>query len=301
MKKIVILLMLIGMVGLTIIGCGTNDGKQTSSNNVETNNEVEEVAEQIEAEEDKQEKEETMNNEVQNDTDTQEGIEVAEHSGEAEKVLFSFFEAMTNQDIENAKQYVLYDDLGYPFGSIEGVIEYYLNNKLLDITKVEELSEDMKRIYVNIETPEEEMEDSYVLKKVNDAWYVAPQGVISRQKSIYTDEQVEDGKVGIYLKYIYHGFNGVDTYVLSLVNNTSEKLNIGFVNRGAVIYENNAGKGYIELDDNYVINPYNSEDMFFTVDSSEGPVKSIILKEVMLGLQAETSDVEVLMGEMVTE
>ena len=300
MKKLIALLTLIIMVGVTVIGCGPNDKKQASSNNAETNYEAEEVAEEIE-EEDEQEKEEKTNNEVHSDAVIQEDAKVAEGLGDAEGVLFSFFEAMTSQDVERAREYILYDDLDFPFSPLEDGLDYYSDNKPLDITKVEELSEDMKMIYVNIDTPEGEIEDSFLLKMVNGAWYVAPQGVVSRYQSVHTDEQVKDGEVCMYLKNIYHDYNAVDTYVVSIVNNTSEKLNIGFVNNSAVIYENEAGKGYIELDNNFVVNPYNSESMYFTVDSSEGLVKSIILKEVMLGFQAKTNDVEVFIGEMVEQ
>ena len=83
------------------------------------------------------------------------------------------------------------------------------------------------------------------------------------------------------------------------MNNTTEKLNIGFVNNPAIIYENQAGKGYIEFDETGVVNPYSKDYMYFTVDATEGPVKSIILKEVMLGLQPTTSDVKVFIGEMI--
>ena len=140
-----------------------------------------------------------------------------------------------------------------------------------------------------------------VFGKSDDTWYIANGGVISRKQSIYTEDQIKDGDVAIYLKDIYHRFNGEDIYVVCLVNNTTEKLNVGFVNRPAVIYENETGKEYVELNNNFVVNPYSSEYMYFTVDSKEGPVKSIILKEVMLGLQAETSDVDVFIGEMVEE
>ncbi len=298
MKKLFALITIIIIVGFSVTGCGTNDEKQTSSSNVETNYNTEEVAGEIE---DQEKKEETTNKEEQNDTEIKEDTEAVEHSGDAEKVLFSFFEAMTDQDVEKAREYVLYDDLDYPFLALEEGLDYYSENKPIDIIKVEELSEDMKMIYVNIDTPEKKIEDSYLLKKVDNAWRVATQGVISRYQSVHTDDQVKDGEIGIYLKNIYHDYNGVDTYAVNIVNNTDEKFNIGFVNRGAVIYENDAGKGYIELQENFVVNPYNKNILFFTVDSSEGPVKSIVLKEVMLGLQAQTSEVEVFMGEMIEQ
>jgi len=297
MKKIIALLVLIVMVAFSAIGCGSNGEKQTSGNNVETNYNAEEVAEKTEAEG----KDEQVTKEANNNPDTQVDTKAVEDSGDAEKVLFKFFEAMMNKDIETARRYVLFDDLDFPFSPLEAGLDYYSDNKPLDVTKVEEISEDMKLIYVNMDTPEKESEEIFVLKKVNDAWYVAPQGVISRQQSVYTDEQVKDGEVGIYLRNIYHSYNGIDTYAINIVNNTDEKFNIGFVNKGAVIYENDAGKKYIELNENFVTNPYNREILYFTVESSEGPVKSITLKEVMLGLQARTSEVKVLMGEMVEQ
>lgn len=158
MKKLFALITIIIIVGFSVTGCGTNDEKQTSSSNVETNYNTEEVAGEIE---DQEKKEETTNKEEQNDTEIKEDTEAVEHSGDAEKVLFSFFEAMTDQDVEKAREYVLYDDLDYPFLALEEGLDYYSENKPIDIIKVEELSEDMKMIYVNIDTPEKKIEYSF--------------------------------------------------------------------------------------------------------------------------------------------
>jgi len=302
MKKLIALLTLIIMVGAFVIGCGTNDKSQVSNDKVEPNYQEEEMVEEVQVDEvEEQVVEETIKNEEGNDTDGQKDIENPKYSGDVEKVLFSFFEAVLNQDLEKARECVLIDDLGFPFSSLEEALDYYKANQSPDITKVEEISDDMKMIYANVETSEGEIEESFLVKRLDDTWYIANGGVISRKQSIYTEDQIKDGDIAIYLKDIYHRFNGEDIYVVCLVNNTTEKLNVGFVNRPAVIYENETGKEYVELNNNFVVNPYSSEYMYFTVDSKEGPVKSIILKEVMLGLQAETSDVDVFIGEMVEE
>ena len=178
------------------------------------------------------------------------------------------------------------------------MVDKYKDIKPQDIVNTEKISEDMQLIHVNMKSPEEEYEDSYLLTMAGGSWYVASGGIVSRQKSVYTEEQVKDGEVGIYLQNIYHAFNGIDTYVINIVNNTSEILRIGFVNNGAIIYENNAGKEYVDFETTLELSPYNSGEIYFTANSNEGLVKTITLKEVMLGLQAQTSDVEVLMGEM---
>jgi len=308
MKKLMILLTLISMIGFSTIGCGTNDQKQEAGNIAEKNsNAVEETekqnaeeTEKLNNEEREEEREET--NTQADDKDEQGNAEVAEQSDDAEKVLLDFLDAVLIRDFERAEKYMLYKDLSSPLPTMEEAHNFYSNNKPLEITKVEEASEDIKMIYMNFKTQEEKVfEEPILLKKVNDAWYIAPQGVISMHRSVYTKEQVKDGEVGIYLKYVYHRFNGEDIYVVDIVNNTSEKLRLGFVNKASFIYENDAGKKYIEFDNTYEVNPYSNGDFWFTVDSKEGPVKSILLKDVMLGLQPKTSDVEVYMAEMVEE
>ncbi|MFY9177143.1 MAG: hypothetical protein GX054_04705 [Clostridiales bacterium] len=315
MKKIIALLTII-MLGVFAVGCGANEKNQVSDNNVEKNYDQEKIVEKRQEEEmieqvlqivektqeiveDVQQTEVIINDEVQNYTVLQQDTKKDELVGEAEKALFSFIEAIINKDIESARKYMLYDDLDYPFSPIDDCLDYDSEDVLYDITEVEEISDDMKLININMKTQEEEAEEILLMKKVNDSWRLASGGVISRKQSVFTDDQVKDGEVVIYLKDIYHRFNGLDTYVISIVNNTTEKLNIGFVNNPAIIYENQAGKGYIEFDETGVVNPYSKDYMYFTVDATEGPVKSIILKEVMLGLQPTTSDVKVFIGEMI--
>lgn len=305
MKKLIALLTLIIMVGAFVIGCENNNKNQVSNENVEANYQEEETVKEIQVDgEEKQVVEETTKNQEHNDTDEQKDIENIQYAEDAEKVLFGFFDAVLNQDLEKARKCVLFDDLGFPFSSLEEALDYYKGNKSPDIARVEEISDDMKIIYANVKTLEGEFEESFLIKRLDNTWYLANGGVISRMQSIYTEDQIKDGDVAIYLKDIYRRFNGEDIediYVVCLVNKTTEKLNVGFVNRPAVIYENEVGKEYVEFNDNFVVNPYSSEYMYFTVDPEEGPVKSIILKEVMLGLQAETSDVEVFIGEMIEE
>lgn len=126
----------------------------------------------------------------------------------------------------------------------------------------------MKAIKVKIKGQNEELEEDYLLKKVNDNWYVATEGIVSRQQSIYTDDLVEDGKYGIYLENIY---------------------------------ESNVGKKFIEMDQNLEVNPYSKGQFYFTVDPAEGPVKSITLTEFMLGLEPMTREEKVNIGEMLAE
>lgn len=305
MKKLIALLTLIIMVGAFVIGCENNNKNQVSNENVEANYQEEETVKEIQVDgEEKQVVEETTKNQEHNDTDEQKDIENIQYAEDVEKVLFGFFDAILNEDLEKARKCVLFDDLGFPFSSLEEALDYYKGNKSPDIARVEEISDDMKIIYANVKTLEGEFEESFLIKRLDNTWYLANGGVISRMQSIYTEDQIKDGDVAIYLKDIYRRFNGEDIediYVVCLVNKTTEKLNVGFVNRPAVIYENEVGKEYVEFNDNFVVNPYSSEYMYFTVDPEEGPVKSIILKEVMLGLQAETSDVEVFIGEMIEE
>lgn len=313
MKKNFALLTLISIIGIYAVGCGSNGNK--SDNNTEktydveaTNNaEKEEAKEEVKGEEAEEENDQN-NDEIAEEKEVNgDGlVEEKDNNSENQKdigaegqIVYNFYEAVINKDIEKANQYVLFDDLEPPFDSLEKILDYYADKNYLEITQVEEVSEDMKLYHVKVGTDETSyVEEAYLLKKVDDTWYLALSGLVSWHQSVYTNEQVEDGKIAIYLKDVYRYYNGTDIYVLSIVNNTDEKFNLGFVNRGGIIYENSK-KGFIELDQNMITNPYSHEFLYFTVDSSEGPVKSITLKETMLGLQASTSDFEVSIGEMI--
>src|SRR5690554_2627002 len=134
MKKLTAFVIMMIMVGFSATGCGTNSEKQASSNHAETNYHAENVTEKVE---DRVKKEEATDKKIDDGADILEDKEAAEHSGDAEKVLFRFFKAMTDQDIEGAREYVLYDDLDYPFSSLEDALEFYSENKPIEITKVE--------------------------------------------------------------------------------------------------------------------------------------------------------------------
>ncbi|NMB43920.1 MAG: hypothetical protein GX995_07305 [Clostridiales bacterium] len=292
------------MIGVFTVACGRNEDTDTLNNSNEVTKEtVLETEEEREEEETKEIEEQAIIKETTSD-ESDKSTEVEDSKkflDGAEEVLYKFFEAMANQDIEIAREYVLYYDLEFPLHPLEDMRSYYIENKPLYTVGVEELSEDMKAIKVKIKGQNEELEEDYLLKKVNDNWYVATEGIVSRQQSIYTDDLVEDGKYGIYLENIYEYYNGVLTYVISMVNNTNEKLHYGFVNRGGVIYESNVGKKFIEMDQNLEVNPYSKGQFYFTVDPAEGPVKSITLTEFMLGLEPMTREEKVNIGEMLAE
>lgn len=306
MKKLIALLTLIGMIGVYTVACGSNNKNSTSDHIDEANKMQEEIKDnetevkaEVKVEEVKEEKD--KDEEAKDEVKEQENVEIVEdvQNEKAEKQLITqYFEAMKNQDVEMLKQCVLYDDLDFPLNPLADMFSYYFDKKLLDLVKVEDISDDMKIIYVLIENKDSNFEDKYLLKKVDDTWYVALQGITAWSRSVYTNDQVEDGKVGIFLRDVYHYYDGKDIYVISIVNNTDELFYFGFVNEGGFIYENNE-KGYIKMNNKVTIDPYNKDLVYFTVDSSGGPIKSITMKEVMLGLKAQTEDVEVFIGEMI--
>lgn len=308
MKKILGLITLIGMIGVYAVGCGSNNDKQLRKE--ETVGEVNSEDKVIDAEEkDADDVEEVeivddakvVANEESNDTQEIVNETDANKNRDEEQVIYDFFETMKNGDIEKARQYVLYDDLEAPFYSLESTKDYYVKNKLFGITKMEDVSDDLKLVYLSVGTDEASaIEDSYMLKKDGNDWLILINGVMSWEQSVYEKDQFEDGSVAVYLKDIYHWYNGKDVYVIGIANNTNKKFNYGFVNYGGVIYEfENNKKEYLEMKQLFVTEPYSFSYIYFSVDAAEGPIKSITLTETMLGLQSKTGEVQVLMGEMI--
>lgn len=310
MKRLFTLLILISAIGGLVLGCDTN-GKTVLDKVVESKmGDIEDLKEMQSNEDNNKEIEEAGIKDLEQKEDIVDSKyienitnEEDEYPDDVEKVLRNFVEAMRSGDIEKASEYVLYADLEAPFSPLKDNISSYKEILTYDIQRItdEVIPEDfyMLRIYMN--TSKGEVSDNILLKNVDDTWYIANQGVVLRYQSIYADDQVPDGECGIYLKNVYRYFTGYDLYVISIVNNTNEKLYIGFINNTLVIYENEEGKNTIQMDNRYEINPYNKDYVYFHTDSSKGQVKSIALTEVMLGLKASTSDVKVSIGEMIVK
>ena len=171
MKKLIALLTLIIIIGAFVMGCGNNDKNTVSNDNVKVNHDEEKRVEEIQVEEEEEEVKEDIKNNEEHTDDTQKDIQNTQTSGDAEEVLLGFFEALTNQDLEKAREYILYDNLGFPFVSLEDAADYYNENKPLDIVRVEEIADDMKMIYVNLKNSENVVEESFLLKRLDDRWY----------------------------------------------------------------------------------------------------------------------------------
>lgn len=312
MKKIITFLALISMMTVFAVGCGGKTGGKMA-NRSERNNTVEENINEGKKTENQKDTVTDKNNDSVNVADevVNEGHDINEDKLEDKKdadtndtgyeqVIYGIFEAMKNGDIEKARQYVLYDNLEPPFSSLESTAGYFKNNELLEITNAEEVSENLMLVHMKVGTKESPVDDAYLLKKVDNNWIILLNGVTSWKQSVYKPDQFKDDSVTVYLKDIYHLYNDKDVYVIEIVNNTNQKFNFGFVNYGGFIYElENNEKGYAEMQELSVTDPYSTSNVYFFADTSDVSIKSITLTETMLGLQSKTGETQVMMGDMI--
>lgn len=204
MKKLIALLTLIIMVGVTVIGCGPNDAKTTSDNNVGGNDDIEKIVEEGEVEgENGQIDEEWDNSETYNDSDIQEDTEVIGDLDGAGGLPFEPFSYSPESDIWiDYMEDIICNEAKYE--------EMYRHYKLLRVGGL--LSEDLDSFIDKVE--EEHGEERLEEFADNGEKYILVQLVLLKDPQIQ-DELDEEAKkiVDSYLKYTRLGEGEMDFYI----------------------------------------------------------------------------------------
>lgn len=201
MKKLIALLTLIIMVGVTVIGCGPNDAKTTSDNNVGGNDDIEKIVEEGEVEgENGQIDEEWDNSETYNDSDIQEDTEVIGDLDGAGGLLLEPFSHSPEDDIKiDYMEDIICNEAKYE--------EMYRHYKLLRVGGL--LSEDLELFLNNLE--KEHSEEVYGKFVDNGEKYILVQLVLENRQSKLDAEAKKI--VDSYLKYTRLGEKETDFYL----------------------------------------------------------------------------------------